>query len=131
MRNHLQRQPTSLPRGEERHRTSAENARDVFWLADPTISNLFYVSPSYESVWGQSLEILYRNPSSRLEAIVPQDRPRVLASIQKAATIGYNEEYRILRPAGSTRWIWDRAFPIPDKNGGIDRGPGFAETFTG
>lgn len=130
MQNHLQRQHAPLPMGEDRLRLLTENTRDVFWLADPGISKLYYVSTSYETVWGQSLDVLYRNPGSRLEAIVPQDRPRVLASIRKAGILGYNEEYRILRPDGSTRWIWDRAFPVLDENGVIDRVAGIAEDVT-
>jgi two-component system cell cycle sensor histidine kinase/response regulator CckA len=130
MQNHVQRQPAPLTNGEGRLHPKGENARDVFWLADAAISKLYYVTPSYESVWGQSLETLYRNPSSRLEAIVPQDRPLVLSSIQKAGSTGYNQEYRILRPDGSTRWIWDRAFPIRDKKGAIERVAGIAEDVT-
>src|SRR5262249_6825343 len=42
----------------------------------------------------------------------------------------YNEEYRILRPDGSTRWIWDRAFSIRDRNGVIDQVAGIAEDVT-
>src|ERR1700687_4027003 len=74
MQNHLQRQQTPLPSNDERLRLFTDNTRDVFWLTDVTISRLIYVSPSYETVWGQSSEILYRNPHSRLEAIDPQDR---------------------------------------------------------
>jgi PAS domain S-box-containing protein len=116
--------------GEERLRLKADHERDVFWLADSTISKLYYVTPSYEKVWGQSLDILYANPSSRLEAIVPHDRPRVLSAIQKAGINDYNEEYRILRPDGSTRWIWDRAFSIRNRNGVIDQVAGIAEDVT-
>jgi PAS domain S-box-containing protein len=115
---------------EQRLRLTADHARDVFWLADSTNSKLFYVSPSYEEIWGQSLAILYENPGSRLEAIVPQDRPRILSAIQKAGFKDYNEEYRILRPDGSTRWIWDRAFSIRDRNGVIDQVAGIAEDVT-
>jgi PAS domain S-box-containing protein len=107
-----------------------ENGRDVFWLADPLISKLFYVSPSYELVWGQPLEVLYRNPSSRFEAIDPQDRPHVLAAIQNAAITGYNAEYRILRQDGTMRWIWDRAFPIRSEDGVVGQVAGIAEDVT-
>jgi hypothetical protein len=29
-------------------------------------------------------------------------------------------EYRIVRPDGSLRWIWDRAFPIVDDSGKVN-----------
>src|SRR5229473_650861 len=130
MQNHIPRQSLASPPADSRSRLVNENGRDVFWLADPPISKLFYVSPSYETVWGQPLDLLYRNPSSRLEAIDPQDRPQVLASIQKAAISGYSAEYRILRPDGSMRWIWDRAFPIRDEKGIIAQVAGIAEDVT-
>lgn len=42
----------------------------------------------------------------------------------------YDEIYRILRPDGSLRWIWDRAYPIRDASGRVYRIVGFAEDIT-
>jgi len=42
----------------------------------------------------------------------------------------YREEYRIVRPDGTIRWIRDRAFPIRDDRGTVYRIAGIAECIT-
>jgi signal transduction histidine kinase len=39
-------------------------------------------------------------------------------------------EYRILRPDGSVRWIWDRGFPIRNGDGHVYRSAGISEDIT-
>jgi PAS domain S-box-containing protein len=120
----------NLRKSEERFRQLAENIEGVFWMTDPSMCQLFYVNRAYEAIWGRSRESLFKNPLSRLEAIDPKDRERVLAAGQRAVAGGYNEEYRILRPDGTVRWIWDRAFPIVDDKGRVYRLAGIAEDIT-
>src|SRR5262249_22982307 len=42
----------------------------------------------------------------------------------------YDEEYRIIQPDGTVRWIRDRAFPLRDAAGEIHRIVGLAEDIT-
>ncbi|MFC1836384.1 ATP-binding protein, partial [Thermodesulfobacteriota bacterium] len=42
----------------------------------------------------------------------------------------YNIEYRVVRPDGSIRWVWDRAFPIKDGEGRLRRVAGLAQDIT-
>jgi len=42
----------------------------------------------------------------------------------------YDEEYRIVRPDGSIRWIRDRAFPVRDGQGNVYRMSGIADDIT-
>ena len=69
-------------------------------------------------------------PHSFFDAIHPDDRPRVLASIQANSDIPYELEYRIVRPDCSVRWIRDRAFPVRDAAGLVIRIAGVAEDVT-
>lgn len=108
----------ALQESEERFRQLAENIQEVFWISDPTKHQVFYVSPAYETVWGRSCESLYASMQSWQEALHPEDRERVMkAAITKQVEGTYDEEYRILRPDGSLRWIRDRAFPVKDASG--------------
>jgi signal transduction histidine kinase len=68
---------------------------------------------------------------SFLEAVHPDDLPRVAAMLE-AMRRGEptSNEYRILRPDGSQRWIWDRAFPVRDPNGRVVRIAGISEDIT-
>jgi L-fucose isomerase-like protein len=42
----------------------------------------------------------------------------------------YDEEYRVVRPDGSLRWVRDRAFPVRDQTGQVYRVVGIAEDIT-
>jgi PAS domain S-box-containing protein len=97
-------------------------------MTDSTKNELMYVSPSYAQVWGRPCDELYRSPRAWLEAVHPDDHPRVLhAALTKQAAGAYREEYRIIRPDGTVRWIRDQAFPIRDAAGVVHRIAGLAE----
>ncbi|MDZ7670130.1 MAG: ATP-binding protein [Gammaproteobacteria bacterium] len=61
----------------------------------------------------------------------PDDRQRVQRASFSQADGSYHEQYRIIRPDGTERWIADRAFPIRDRNGDTYRIAGLAEDVTG
>jgi PAS domain S-box-containing protein len=116
---------------EKRFRQMAENIREVFWMLDAKQATFIYVSPAYEEIWGRSCESLYQQPQSFLEVIHPEDRDRVIAAQAKQlAGELTHEEYRLRRVDGEERWIWDRRFPIKDKNGEVYRIVGIAEDIT-
>jgi PAS domain S-box-containing protein len=120
----------ALQASEERFRQIAHHIREVFWMSDATRSKIIYVSPAYQEIWGQSCDSLYAAPGKWIEAIHPQDRPRVMASFRGQATGDYDDIYRIVRPDGSIRWIQDRAIPIRDEAGRIYRMAGIADDIT-
>jgi len=125
------RAEAALREREERFRQMAENIREVFWLSDPEKARIFYISPGYEEIWGRTCQSLYAEPRSWLAAIHPEDRDRVLeAALTKQVSGDYDEEYRIVRPDGSIRWIQDRAFPIRDESGKTYRVTGIAKDTT-
>jgi PAS domain S-box-containing protein len=119
----------ALRESEERFRQLAENITEsVFWMSEPREPHLLYVSPTYERIWGRSCESVYSNFEGWLEAIHPEDRQRVQSVFFEQAICGkYDEEYRIVRPDGSLRWIRDRGFPIANDSGEPYRIVGIAE----
>jgi hypothetical protein len=117
-----------LRESEERFRQMADNIHEVFWMTDVAKNQMLYISPGYEDVWGRTCESLYKSPREWLDAIHPEDRPRVLKdALSKQVDGKYDEEYRIIRPDGSMRWIHDRAYPIRDPSGAVYRVAGIAE----
>src|SRR5262249_39419787 len=107
---------------EERFRQLAENIEDVFWMTDPAAESVVYGSPAYTNVWGQSCESLYATPKAWIDAIHEEDRERIREATGNMQVAGsYDEEYRIIHPDGSTRWVKDRAFPVRDKSGKVYR----------
>ena len=110
-----------LQESEERFRQLAENVEEVLLLFDPQVNKVFYVSPAYEKVWGRSCESLYASPRSFLAGIHPDDRPIIAASLELSNRSRGEWEYRVIRPNGTVRWVWDRAFPIRDSAGKVVR----------
>jgi PAS domain S-box-containing protein len=101
--------------------------QEVFWLADPHIRTMIYISPGYERVWGRSCQSLIDNPRSFLDAVHPDDLDRVLETIAgQPEGRAFEHEYRIVRPDGSLRWVWDRGLPIRDVDGTVRRFVGAA-----
>jgi PAS domain S-box-containing protein len=121
----------SLHQSEDRFRQLAENIQDVFWVTDAANRQVLYVSPAYETVWGRNRETLYQNFREWLDAIHPDDLPRVEQTFREKAGKGhYDFEYRLIRPDGSIRWVRDRAFPVKNEAGDIIRTAGIAEDIT-
>lgn len=116
---------------EERFRQLADNIREVFWMTNVAKSQMIYVSPAYEEIWGRPVTDLYASPLEWINAVHPEDRSRIAdAALTKQITGKYDEVYRIVRPDGATRWIQDRAFPIQDESGKVYRVVGIAEDIT-
>ena len=115
---------------EERFRQLAENIHEVFWMSSLAPPQILYVSPGYEKIWGRTCESLYQEQLSWLDTVHPQDRDRVRAAFQKQSQGEYDQEYRIVRPDGSIRWVRDRVFPIRDEQGRVYRFAGIAEDIT-
>jgi PAS domain S-box-containing protein len=121
----------ALRESEERFRLITETMTEVFWIADVPIEKMLYVNPAYELVWGRSCKSFYENPRSFLDAVHPADLERVLATLEiEKAGQPFDHKYRITRPDGSIRWIWDRGFPTQDKTGKVIRYVGVAADIT-
>jgi PAS domain S-box-containing protein len=121
-----------LAESEERFRQLAENINEVFWMTDPQTTQLLYISPAYERVWGRSCQSLYENPRSFMDAIHPEDQERVRSDVLERQSRGeqIDKEYRVVRPDGSIRWVRDRAFPVKDAAGQFYRLVGIIDDFT-
>src|SRR5262249_21502657 len=76
--------------------------------------------PAYERVWGRTCASLYEDPDSFVDSIHPDDRGCVLAALgEHRDGVLFDQEYRIVRPDGTVRWIWDRGFPVRNPETGF------------
>ena len=120
-----------LRESEERFRLITETIEEVFWMADVELRNTFYISPGYERIWGRTRDSLYRTPQSFLDAIHPEDRERISADLEvKQNGLPFDNEYRIIQPDGSIRYIWDRGFPVRNATGPVRCYVGVAQDIT-
>jgi two-component system cell cycle sensor histidine kinase/response regulator CckA len=121
----------ALRESELRFRQLAETINDVFWIVGPSLKELLYVSPAYEKVWGRSCEEVLKNPLTWVEAIHPEDRDRIRQAAQDSLMADrFNEQFRIVRPDGTLRWIHDTAYTVRDANGKVERIVGVARDIT-
>ncbi len=119
-----------LKASEERFRELAENIDEVFWVMDAGQAKYSYISPAFETIWERPRSSLTAGLRSWMETVHPQDRERVAQAAAGSASGNYNEEYRILLPNGTVRWVNDRAFPIREEAGKIERIVGVARDVT-
>lgn len=109
----------------------AESISAVFWMTDVDKSRTVYVSSGYEKIWGRTCASLYASPNDWMDAIHTDDRTRVVEAVStKQPSSNYDEEYRVIRPDGSIRWIRDRAFPVCNEAGEVHRIARIAEDIT-
>jgi PAS domain S-box-containing protein len=108
-----------------------ESIREVFWMINVANTEMVYISPAYENIWGRTCASLYASPQDWLNAVHPEDNGRMREAARTTVLSGdFDEEYRIVRPDGSIRWIRARGFPVNDPSGKIYRVAGIAEDVT-
>ncbi|MCA9773157.1 MAG: PAS domain S-box protein, partial [Myxococcales bacterium] len=128
---HLRRTNRRLRQSDERFQQIARTIQDVFWLVDLGDGHVIYVSPAYERVWGRSAEELYGDPRSWISAIHPDDRAAAAAAFDRIAETGlFDEEYRVVLPDGTVRWIRDQGYAVRDETGRFARIAGLAADIT-
>ena len=118
----------TIRESEERFRQLAENIQDSVWLMSAEFTDLLYLSPAYEQIWGRSREELYAEPLKMMEWVHPEDKLLLEEAMGRVLQgESTSNEYRIFLPDGTIRWLCDRAFPIYDESGKIYRIAGIAE----
>ncbi|MEH1840612.1 MAG: PAS domain-containing protein [Nostoc sp.] len=125
------RSAEALRESEERFRQLAENIDAVFWITEVPENRVSYVSPAYKRLWGLNPEELYQGQQAWIDRIHPEDRESIQRAFHKKAVAGkFDQEYRIILPDDSIRWVHDRCFPLRDQTGEIYRFAGIAEDIT-
>ncbi|MDT9176979.1 MAG: PAS domain-containing protein [Limnospira sp. PMC 1291.21] len=122
----------ALQESEEKFRQIAETVREVFFMTSFDGQTILYINPAYEKIWGQSCASLYENPQHWINSVHPEDLQRVIEAYQRQFQdkLVFDEEYRIIRPDSTIRWVAARVFPVTDKSGKIYRWAGIAEDIT-
>jgi two-component system, sensor histidine kinase and response regulator len=121
----------ALQASEEQFRQLAENIQAVFFVSTPNPLRITYVSPAYEEIWGKPRKELYQRPQAWIDSIHPDDRQAATAVfLQGMRGQPTDNEYRIIRPDGSLRWIRNRTFPVRNSVGQFYRVVGTAEDIT-
>ncbi|MGB2678538.1 MAG: PAS domain-containing protein [Candidatus Acidiferrum sp.] len=99
----------SLRQSQELLQEVTDHVQEVVWMLRADTNELILVNNAYEAVTGHSLREIRENPSSYKDLVHPEDRARFLAKLAEARSTGkFDEEFRIVRADGVSRWIWSK-----------------------
>ncbi len=103
---------------------------DVLWMFDGDWSELLFVNPAYETVYGQPVERLRANTEAFLETVHPDDQPRVERAMDRlAGGTAVDMEYRVNEARNYGVWVWVQGQPILE-DGEVVRITGFTRDVT-
>jgi len=120
-----------LRESEERFRQFAEHSADMLWIRDIAHARIVYLSPAFEAIWGEPGSAFIGDLARWAQTIHPDDRARIMDALERVSQGEVIvQEYRIIRPDGSVRWIRHTSFPIRDEQGRVRRSGGIAQDIT-
>jgi PAS domain S-box-containing protein len=113
---------------QRRFRLIADHIDEVIYLATADFSEIIYINPAYEELYGESIESLSEEPMSFVDAAHPDDRDRYETDVERMIADveagdpdeSYDGEYR-LRIDGETRWVRVTRYPVENDDGTVDR----------
>jgi two-component system cell cycle sensor histidine kinase/response regulator CckA len=111
-------------------RELTDNIDQVLWLTDANHTTMLLVTAAYERMFGRSTAALDADARDWLNALHPEDRPRMMAFLAAPPGAEHNEQYRVVRPDGTLRNIQVKVFPVRDAAGVVIRLAGIAEDIT-
>jgi PAS domain S-box-containing protein len=109
-----------------------ENINEVFCLIDKRSKKIIYLSQTFEELFGISVKSILNNPEIIETIIDPEDNSRIIIALERLYSLNdpFAEEFKIVRPDGTQRWVWGRINPIKDDFGNTYRFAGIAEDIT-
>jgi PAS domain S-box-containing protein len=127
----LKRQSATLKESEGRFRQMVENAQEIFWMIDTETKAVIYASPALEQICELPLDSLYSDPTSYRKLIHPEDLKRVLRELDRLEdTNRVDEEFRIICPSGTVKWLRAIGFKAKDSAGDVPTFVGTAQEIT-
>lgn len=113
-----------LAESEERLRLMAENLGEAFWLAEPDGWTFRYASKAFEALWGRPRSAISGHARETLLGwIHPDDRgwmrERCLLRPEHAAGDEMENQFRVVHPDGTLKWISCSSRPVRDQSGQI------------
>jgi len=122
---------SALRKSEEKFLIMAENIQEIFWMTSPESREIVYISPGFEKIWQIPVKALHENSRLWMESIHPDDIGSVKKNQQKqAAGQTTEEEFRIVLPDDSIKWIANSAYPIKGEDGRVNMIAGVAQNIT-
>ncbi|WP_424140342.1 GAF domain-containing protein [Roseomonas chloroacetimidivorans] len=123
-----------LRESEERFRQFGKASSDLLWIRNAETLRFEYLSPAFETIYGESLERVLsgNNVKQWAELMHPEDRRVALDNFRRVRRgERITHEFRIMRPSdGHVRWARSTVFPLLDEAGRIEKVGGVARDVT-
>jgi diguanylate cyclase (GGDEF)-like protein/PAS domain S-box-containing protein len=114
----VQTRTAELCRSEEMFRELAANIPEALWIRDVEHQTIQYVNPAWRTLSGLSAAI--GDPVESIYHIIhPDDLRWVAHERRKTPGTHASNEYRLVRPDDSVRWVHARTFPIANPSSEI------------
>lgn len=97
---------------EAKFKSIANHVNAVVWMSTPGITKVLFVSNRYEEIWGRTIESLMHDPTSFMDAVLPEDRHLLNAEVDNHRKGIWDVNYRILGRDGTVRYIHDEGLPV-------------------
>ena len=108
----------ALRESEEKLSNILDSIDDVVWSLSAQKAELIYLSPSVENLFGRTIEEFKNDTNLWGECIHPDDAVRVRDMYRKVNKTSFAEdEHRVVRSDGTTRWVSSRIKLINDETG--------------
>ncbi|MCL9814473.1 PAS domain-containing sensor histidine kinase [Natranaeroarchaeum aerophilus] len=115
---------------ESRLQEIATTISDPVWMYSGDWTELLFISPAYEEIYGQSIETLREDPLAFLDTVHPDDVPCVEDAMGRMAEgESVNVEYRVNAEADYDTYVWVQGEPIVE-DGEVHRIVGFTRDIT-
>lgn len=99
-----------------------EATKPALWIVAADWTEMFSMAGAHTAVWGHSEETVRADPRSVLDAVHPEDQPRVKEMVDQLLTDEAVEtELRVDPPDGPQRDVFLRAVPISQSNGSVEK----------
>ena len=121
----------ALRQSEERLNSILSSLSDVVWSITPHDHQVLYLNPAAETVYGRKVSEFFQNPGIWLKITHPDDRQQMAESFRRLIASGsVDQEFRIMRPDGEVRWLYNRSRAIRNSRGKIIRLDGISTDIT-
>jgi PAS domain S-box-containing protein len=121
----------ALQESQSRLNSILNSLDDMVWSINPNTSEVLFLNPATEILYGRPLQDFYENPLIWREMVHPEDSDRVDRYSAEVMATGTSEvEYRLIRSDGTIRTLQARTRLIYDAKGQILRMDGIATDIT-
>jgi PAS domain S-box-containing protein len=113
LRRDKKRIESVLSKTEKRFQRLIQDVHDIVWMGSADGTQFHIVNPVFSQIYGRPVQELLENPGLLKEVVYEADKSHVEQMATHLMTHGACEgEYRIVRPDGEIRWIYDRQYMV-------------------